>query len=375
VKWRDGCCLEASDCGVSDCHDAFCMTNVCRLAPTINNNSVCSDKDVCTVADHCVNGKCEGYFLTCNDNQCTTGSCYKGVGCVYENKIYGTTCDDNNPCTIDDTCISGQCASGIEKDCSEFDTICTMGVCDISSGICYPTNINEGLVCDDDRTCTFDTECKSGECKGTLNQCFDNNPCTIDACVEDIGCMVQQKYVGGKCLPGCVSDDICPMGYICHDGTCIRIDVNENANIRFLSYEVEKCEGSNYKLIMKYALDAPRVTVGMDLYYRVIANATDIVASTHPLGFINETEITYVLLNNDTSRTLFSLSTACQRVTPDNCETIFSNRAYGFNIFIKKCYDLTLEHCINPNLYMSAHIALSISDCTNFGDMDATWVG
>ena len=58
------------------------------------NGSSCVDNNACTINNICNNGVCEGKTLTCAvENQCRTGFCQNGVGCVYKNKPNGFSCN------------------------------------------------------------------------------------------------------------------------------------------------------------------------------------------------------------------------------------------------------------------------------------------
>jgi len=198
-------------------------------------------------------------------------------------------------------------------------------------------------------------------------QCFDNNPCTIDACIDGIGCVVQHQYTNGKCLPGCIRNEQCPDTFICHDGTCLQIDINDHINIRFMDYEIAICDETHHKLVMRFTMDALKVRVGLEPYYRLITSADNIRARTNALGFIHEAyDLKYSLIDDDTSRTEFTLTTECQAVSAETCAMVFKDKEYDFDVHITKCTNLALDSCLDPNLFLASHIDLSISDCTHF---------
>lgn len=256
------------------------------------------------------------------------------------------------------------------SDCNLLTTECLQGICE--DGECVTIPRNEAQDCDDKNICTVNTVCKDGVCTGGPKTCYDNNPCTIDKCVSNVGCMEQQQTIVGACIPGCVSDSSCPTNFICHDGTCLNVDYDGVLFIRFINYEIQNCnvlDGVGHRLLMSFILDAEKHTIGVDEVYRVASEKGDVVAINQDLGFIDEVIDINIIQVDDVARTAFTLSTACQTITVDNCETIFENRKFRFDINVKDCKDITsfpAQGCIDPNAHIGAHIDLSLSDCTIF---------
>jgi len=75
------------------------------------------------------------------------------------------SCDDSNPCTLNDVCSGGVC-SGTTKDCSSYDTQCKYGACNTTSGACYAANRPNNTSCNDSLWCTKNDYCYSGNCIG-----------------------------------------------------------------------------------------------------------------------------------------------------------------------------------------------------------------
>lgn len=364
-----GCCIEDSDCGSTSCYNAFCdrKTYVCKVTPT-PNGTICDDNNDCTVNDQCYDSICMGNQLTCNTGStCSSGYCLKGTGCIFTNANDGIECDDNNKCTVGDHCWNGMCASGLQKDCSHYDSICSIGVCDTVTGNCISMDRNNNMACDDGFMCTTNDRCQSGTCTGDENTCWDNNPCTINTCVEGIGCMLQHEDFNMTCIQGCDCDELCPLGYTCVDGTCIQLDT-AGSQIRFLDYEIEQCT-SGHRMVMDLVIDSNPYQVGNDTRYIYPRATSDFIsAGSGPLGFISEVRNLQTILHNGYTRTGFTLTTACQNVTINNCDSIFSMRTYEFFVNVYHCLyaqptDLT---CIDPSIQIAASIALSVSDCTIF---------
>lgn len=366
-----GCCVQDPDCGSSPCYNAFCDKNQCVVSPTLNG-TICDDYNDCTVNDRCSGSVCKGNILLCNTgSSCSSGTCVKGTGCIFTNKRDGESCDDFNKCTIGDVCWNGQCASGIMKDCSAYDSECSRGVCDTNTGQCISVSKNDGKICDDGYMCTINDVCNAGTCSGVENTCIDNNPCTINKCVEGIGCMLQYQDYNKTCLSCCHSDNDCPEGYMCNDGTCIKLDAPMNAQIRFLDYAIEACAGTNYhRLVLDFAFDSQSYQIGNDTRYIIPYKNTDIFTVGYPpLGFIKDIRsLQTIQISSDYIRTGFTLTTECQNVTQVNCDTIFSMRSYEFFVKVHHCTSTfpTDDICIDTNSIMSAHVDLSLSDCTGF---------
>jgi hypothetical protein len=195
----------------------------------VANGTTCNDGSVCTTGDTCQSGTCTGNSISCPDdgNLCTTAACHPSTGCFQQNNT--ATCDDGNPCTINDRCASGAC-SGTAKNCSDSNP-CTNDACDSGTGNCFYTN--NTAACTDGNACTVGDVCSGGACQpgaSSLN-CNDNNACTIDACNAITGCTHANAAdfsacAGGYCLSGtCVATQangaVCTLGAQCSSGFCV----------------------------------------------------------------------------------------------------------------------------------------------------------
>ena len=194
----------------------------------------------------CCNQACEGPCVSCS-LPTSPGLCSPLPA--------GTPCDDGLFCTADDSCKSGVCEPGPERDCTDSDTTCGFGMCDEETGACRPDipddkcgidgqcyddgewhPVLECLRCDPaasiaawtliDGVCLLDGECYAvgkalpGECK-VCNPALpydsspapDLTPCTADAkeCTEDV-CM------GGECEHLAMTTGICDDGNLCTSG-------------------------------------------------------------------------------------------------------------------------------------------------------------
>jgi len=169
----------------------------------------CSDGDVCTGLDKCLDGSCvAGEKLDCDDgNPCTDDSCDGASGCKHS--MNQAACDDSNACTEGDICKGGVCGNSGPVDCDD-QNVCTTDSCNPDDGCVHALNT---LPCDDDDICTIKDACQLGECAsgGELN-CNDGNPCTDDSCDPDVGCQFTPN--ASSCDDGnsCTEDDACSAG-------------------------------------------------------------------------------------------------------------------------------------------------------------------
>ncbi len=369
------CCLQDLDCGNHACYKSFCDTfeHVCHTSP-ISNGTTCSSGDTCVVANVCNSGKCLGKRLSCDvGNPCRTGTCKNGHGCIYHNLPDGTPCSDNNLCTSSNTCYRGLCAIGTPKDCSHLDSVCSVGVCDVSSGECVKMGIHEGESCDDGTRCTIHDTCVAGTCTGELDKCLDNNPCTVDTCTEG-GC-VHDTIENDVCLPGCMQDTDCPLEFNCFDGTCVKNNVGSQM-LRVIGYEIEPCSGNQSgtqsRLIQHVLLDTLPVQLNGETRYRIVKEASDIIMDPaySPLGFGDTIlHLAYNHIGNGVARTSFSIGTSCQVFTEENCAFIFSNREYRFGAYVHDCLEIdgVASSCLKVNHFVEIAIELSLSTCSQFG--------
>ena len=151
----------------------------------------------------------------CHDptNPCEVSLCNPTTGNCVVNRLTGTPCNDNNPCTIGDTCQNGTCQPGPVKNCGQ----CLGCNPNTANGACEPDPNQVGNRCNDGNACTEDDRCTpAGMCVGTLVDCDDDNPCTIDTCDPATGCVRTNVTDGTPCDDG----NPCTIGDTCQNGTC-----------------------------------------------------------------------------------------------------------------------------------------------------------
>ena len=150
--------------------------------------------------------------------------------------LNGGSCNDGNPCTIDDTCVNGVCQG---TPTSEIP--CGTGGCGVcANGFCMTMANKLGTPCDDGFKCTGDDVCLAGGfCLGIIKACPDSDTdrCTIDACdpqtgecvnvgPRDCGPCAQCEAQTGACAPAnegvaCDDLDVCTATSTCSDGVCV----------------------------------------------------------------------------------------------------------------------------------------------------------
>ncbi len=184
----DSRCNDSNVCTTDSCNPG----TGCVYTPVANGTS-CADGNVCNGEETCQSGVCTlGTPLTCDDsNVCTTDSCNPGTGCVYTPVANGTSCADGNVCNGEETCQSGVCTLGTPLTCDDSN-VCTDDSCNPSVG-CVHTPVPDATSCNDGDPCTINDMCVSGVCRGEVvdsdsdgvaDQC-DNCPTILNQGQED----------------------------------------------------------------------------------------------------------------------------------------------------------------------------------------------
>jgi len=218
-----GCDLFGDDvttgCGAdADCKEGYCDTDTglcqaCLTDKQCPTNRFCLPEELFCVAcyddKHCDSGVCDTknhYCVEClDDSQCDSGKCDEEKAICIECGTDGPDkeCDDGNGCTVD-ACKDGQCVSVALPDatpCEDNDK-CTLG---------DTCNKGQCIAGEKDPACIPDTGC-TGKPDGTL--CDDNDKCTLD-----------DRCFGGQCkgdslAPECFNDDLDGDGWFVNNGDC-----------------------------------------------------------------------------------------------------------------------------------------------------------
>jgi hypothetical protein len=123
------------------------------------------------------------------------GVCDPATGvCSDPELVDGTTCDDSDACTQADTCQSGVCTGDDPVTCTALDQCHDVGVCDPATGVCSDPIVVDGTSCEDDDACTLNDFCLAGVCTAGSPPCDDPDLCDEDLeicfrpCTEDAEC-------------------------------------------------------------------------------------------------------------------------------------------------------------------------------------------
>jgi hypothetical protein len=197
-------------------------------APARPEGTSCDDDDACTVDDACAGGTCRGTPFVCKAlNDChNPGVCNsKARECTNPAKADGSACNDGNACTHLDACVRGQCEGSSPVVCQAQDGCHDPGECNAQTGECTNPAKADGAACEDGDPCTSADACLSGACaRGTpvscspLDDCHD--PGTCDSATG--ACTNPPKADGASCDDGnpCSTLDVCRAG-ACTGGTVL----------------------------------------------------------------------------------------------------------------------------------------------------------
>ena len=201
----DDACQTGSCRGVRrDCTglDEPCVVGVCDAATgdcqAVNRSDgyPCHDGDPCTGHDDCNAGVCRGEVDLCE---------------ACDGLATGAACDDGDPCTPGQgVCV--QVASGLRCEaeltgCSEASEACAVGTCDssVGDGTCVPIMQHDGAQCDDGNPCTVQDSCVTGVCTGTLREMCGATPpdfCETGASNDSIGSAIPLAVGAGVTVLG-----------------------------------------------------------------------------------------------------------------------------------------------------------------------------
>jgi formylglycine-generating enzyme required for sulfatase activity len=124
--------------------------------------------------------------------------------CAAPQAVSGLECDDDDRCTIADTCDDGVCV-GESADagvaCDDDDPCTSHDACD-EAGDCLGVELEEEAVCNDGDPCTLNTRCLEGECLGEP-RCVSNASCVTATCVDGQCGYPHVGYclIEGVCIP------------------------------------------------------------------------------------------------------------------------------------------------------------------------------
>jgi hypothetical protein len=221
-------CTMAAECAAlaDACNQGACLNGMCAKLPDMaKENAACDDGLYCTEKDTCHAGACVGGLprVCPGADACNVGACDEATkSCAAAPGNDGQGCPSDNVCKSNTTCNNGVCGGGSNKDCSIFDDLCTVGVCDPMLG-CKPVTKSDGMPCDGGQSTTcYDSICTGGACQKVAKNdgasCDPGgfNPCSVGVCLGAV-CQAQPANDGTLCDDGMF--DPCTQG-ICSVGIC-----------------------------------------------------------------------------------------------------------------------------------------------------------
>ncbi len=262
---QPGSCDDGDRCTIDD----MCSAGVCNGTPDIGPGKTCGCKSSSDCALQEDNNLCNGTLycdrktdtclvnpttiVTCpdvNNNACRLNTCDPTDGvCAMSNLV--RSCDDNNPCTINDTCVAGSCAGTLDvggaasvcecqqtSDCAALEdgNLCNGTLyCDKLRNICV---LNPATVIEQGGQCASNTDCADFEkCAGAINGVNDttgvsvlrlgictgcptsaNTECSISSCNPQTGACGFGALANGSVCTG--DGDVCTINDQCTAGSC-----------------------------------------------------------------------------------------------------------------------------------------------------------
>ncbi len=176
----DGACVEENQVS-PDNGCLICDPSQNLLVYTADVGASCDDGNQCTFNTECNDlGECLGESVDCSDElSCTEDTCDEEGGCLHPLAA--------GSCLIDDVCYS------------EGDTSPNLScrICDASQP--EEWSLATGTTCDDGNLCTENDTCTAGACAGQAKQCDDGLFCTANSCNQVNG-ECRFDPVAGYCL-------------------------------------------------------------------------------------------------------------------------------------------------------------------------------
>ncbi len=218
------CATQPRDCTSANdsCNVGVCNEGADACQPVARpNGTMCNDGQFCTTSDSCVAGSCVGSARDCSaaGGECTVGTCNEITDqCSTVPKADGTSCDDGQWCTPNDSCIAGTC-SGPPRSCNGAADNCNQGVCDEAADACTSDPLPDGTGCSDMQFCTVNDVCTAGTCSGMARDCDGvGDECNLGVCNESSDSCEQSPKPNGS---SCDDQLFCTDGDVCLAGSCI----------------------------------------------------------------------------------------------------------------------------------------------------------
>ena len=216
-------CEDNNPCTVNGCNPLAAGPPCLYIA----TGGACSDGSACTHDDSCQIGLCGGVTTTCDDaNPCTLDQCDPKSGCTTAAVTAETACpSDGLPCTAD-LCSGGLCSHtplpgtcAIAQACLSEGEMAPLPACHACITAVSQTSWStvDGPACSDGDPCTGSDACIDGSCVGLWGlPCDDKNPCTLDGCTPGSGACTHTATAGP-----CDDANLCTTSDTCSGGACI----------------------------------------------------------------------------------------------------------------------------------------------------------
>ena len=165
------CSIGAGPCQAGVCLEG----EGCTFVDKADGSGCDADGDGCTEGDACLDGLClVGAPVDCGGDSggCVAATCVDMGGDAYaceETTVgSGVPCDDGDFFTVATACDGdGLCSGGEPRDCTaEVGDTCNTAWCDSVAGACVKKKKSDGTLCDDEDTCTVVDTCVNGFCLG-----------------------------------------------------------------------------------------------------------------------------------------------------------------------------------------------------------------
>ena len=256
------CSAEDDACNVGMCSEA---AGACVKSPR-PDDTTCDDGFFCSTADVCIAGTCTGTPRDCSSaaDQCNTGICDEASdSCVGAPIQDGTACEDGQYCTVDDTCVSGVCTAGAQRECTAMGGSCRSGVCDENIDACSGDPVPDGTPCSDGEFCTTLDSCQAGTCVGgpALDCSNLDAGCQVGTCNENTNaCETTAGPDGVLCddLQFCTATDTCSNGVCVGSGAtdCSAATGGDMCLIPMCNENLDVCETANNPICCDVNMDA-----------------------------------------------------------------------------------------------------------------------
>ncbi len=228
-----------------------CQPGTSGTAWTDANGTSCDDGNACTKNDTCSAGTCGGTAYTCTPTDCQASSTCDGTGgCNTTPKADGSTCTSNGVTCEQAICESGSCTHPLVAGTCYIASACYSADAPNPSNACQTcqpgkststwTN-DDGVSCNDGNACTKNDTCSAGTCGGTAYTCTPTDCQASSTCDGTGGCNTTPKADGSTCTSNGVT---CEQA-ICESGSCTHPLVADTCYIASACYSANAPNPSN----------------------------------------------------------------------------------------------------------------------------------